>query len=71
MPSSGLGTNDRDKIDLDTGQPGHGGAPIQFGPRREGDAAEIILEEDELHTIADAQRARVNSRTDSDIADAA
>ncbi|GAA3543232.1 hypothetical protein GCM10022419_024260 [Nonomuraea rosea] len=48
-PCSSLDCNDRDKVDLDTGHPGHGSASIQIGPARKGGSAEIILEEDEIH----------------------
>ncbi|GII65591.1 hypothetical protein Skr01_56760 [Sphaerisporangium krabiense] len=47
--SSWISTNDRDKVDLDTGHPGHGRASLQVGPARDGGPAEIILEDDSIH----------------------
>ncbi|MEU7832592.1 MULTISPECIES: hypothetical protein [unclassified Nonomuraea] len=41
--------NDGDKVDLDTGTPGHGSSSIQVGAAREGGLAEIILEDDHIH----------------------
>jgi hypothetical protein len=42
--------NDGDKVDLDTGHPGHGSASLQVGPARDGGPAEIILEDDRIHS---------------------
>lgn len=49
-PSSETRTNDQDKVDLDTGCPGWGSMDILIGPQRCGEKAELILEEDTLHT---------------------
>ncbi|MDH2428803.1 hypothetical protein [Sphaerisporangium sp. TRM90804] len=47
--SSWIATNDVDKVDLDSGHPGHGKSSIQLGPPRKGGPAEIILEQDRIH----------------------
>lgn len=48
-PSSDIDTNDLDKVDLDSGYPGHGDAPLLIGPPRNGGLADIIMEEGEIH----------------------
>jgi hypothetical protein len=43
-PSSSVFTNDQDKVDLDTGCPGHGPTKPQVGPDRCGENADLILD---------------------------
>lgn len=49
-PSSSVFTNDQDKVDLDTGCPGHGPTRPQLGPARCGENADLILDSGELLT---------------------
>ncbi len=49
-PSSFINSNDRDKIDLDTGCPGRGATPHQLGPARCGELADLIVEDYGIHT---------------------
>ena len=44
-------TNDRDKVDLDTGCPGWGPTSIPVGRGRCGEVADLILEPDSIHTF--------------------
>jgi hypothetical protein len=48
-PSSSIATNDQDKIDLDTGEPGWGDISIKVGPDRRGELADIVVEADQIH----------------------
>jgi hypothetical protein len=48
--SSFVDTNDQDKIDLDTGCPGWGSMRPRFGPSRCGELADLILDEEGLHS---------------------
>jgi hypothetical protein len=48
--STFVNDNDRDKIDLDTGCPGWGSTAVRVGPRRCGELADIVLDEDGIHT---------------------
>jgi hypothetical protein len=48
--SSSIATNDQDKIDLDTGCPGWGGMHPRLGPSRCGELAELILDQEGIHT---------------------
>jgi hypothetical protein len=48
--SSFVDTNDQDKIDLDTGCPGWGSMRPRIGPSRCGELADIILDEEGLHS---------------------
>jgi hypothetical protein len=48
--SSSIDTNDQDKVDLDTACPGWGGMSIRVGPRRCGELADLIVDEEGLHT---------------------
>jgi hypothetical protein len=44
-------TNANDKVDLDTGEPGHGSMPQgAWNPDRGGRLADLIVERDEIHT---------------------
>ncbi|MFC4056101.1 hypothetical protein ACFOY4_40990 [Actinomadura syzygii] len=52
-PSTSVFKNHLDKIDLDTGEPGHGGTEVLIGYRRKGGPAEIILN---FHDISNASR---------------
>lgn len=49
-PSSVPITNDQDKVDLDTGCPGWGDMIPRIGPRRCGELADLIVDEEGLHT---------------------
>lgn len=49
-PSSSLLTNDRDKIDIDTGCPGWGDMHPRVGPSRCGDLADLVADQDSIHT---------------------
>ncbi len=49
-PSAWFTTNDQDKVDLDTGCPGHGPTTLQVGPTRCGEKADLILSDNELLT---------------------
>jgi len=48
--SSSIDTNDQDKVDLDTACPGWGGMSIRLGPRRCGELADLIVDEEGIHT---------------------
>jgi hypothetical protein len=48
--SSFIDTNDEDKVDVDTGCPGWGGMRPRIGPSRCGELADVILDEEGLHT---------------------
>lgn len=48
--SSFLDTNDQDKVDVDTGCPGWGGMSPRVGPSRCGELADIILDQEGIHT---------------------
>lgn len=48
--SSFVDTNDQDKVDVDTGCPGWGGMHPRIGPSRCGELADVILDEEGLHT---------------------
>lgn len=48
--STSINTNDKDKVDLDTACPGRGPTPIQVGPSRCGENADLILDDTELIT---------------------
>ncbi|WP_188191197.1 hypothetical protein [Nonomuraea sp. SYSU D8015] len=61
--------NDRDKMDLDTGNPGHGSSSIQVGPARNGGPAEIILEDDRIHGSDTTPRYVISPGTTADAAD--
>ncbi|MGW5054582.1 hypothetical protein [Actinokineospora sp. NPDC004072] len=50
VPSSDPTTNNTDKVDLDTGCPGWGPTRIRVGPSRCGELADLILEDDKIHT---------------------
>lgn len=54
VPSDFFSSNDEDKVDLDTGEPGYGSSSILVGEAREGGPAELILENDQVHTGHDA-----------------
>jgi hypothetical protein len=49
VPSSNVATNDRDKIDLDSGCPGWGGMSPKVGPSRCGALADLIVDDDGVH----------------------
>lgn len=55
-PSSNPLTNDRDKIDLDTGCPGWGPSATRVGRNRCGDLADLIAEDYGLHSPDDTPR---------------
>lgn len=48
--SSFIDTNDEDKVDVDTGCPGWGGMSPRLGPSRCGELADIILDQEGVHT---------------------
>jgi hypothetical protein len=52
-PSSSVDTNDKDKVDLDTGCPGWGEMFPHIGPRRCGGLADLVVEPDAIHTADD------------------
>ena len=56
VPSSNPLTNDRDKIDLDTGCPGWGSSSAKVGRNRCGDLADLIAEDYGLHSPDDEPR---------------
>ncbi|MGH3942874.1 MAG: hypothetical protein ACRDTG_30480 [Pseudonocardiaceae bacterium] len=49
-PSSSIATNDQDKVDMDTGCPGWGDMRPRLGPSRCGEQADIIADEEGIHT---------------------
>ncbi|MBO0821012.1 MAG: hypothetical protein J2P26_09210, partial [Nocardiopsaceae bacterium] len=49
-PSSFFDTNTQDKVDLDTGCPGWGDMHPHVGPSRCGGLADLVVEDDSLHT---------------------
>ncbi|MEU4571326.1 MULTISPECIES: hypothetical protein [Nonomuraea] len=63
--------NDGDKVDLDTGKPGHGGSDILVGPAREGGPAEVILEDDHVHGSDSTARYVIAPATAASAADCA
>ena len=50
VTSSSPFTNDQDKIDLDTGCPGWGDMSVRVGPRRCGELADLIVDQEGIHT---------------------
>ncbi|MEV1083739.1 hypothetical protein AB0I98_36940 [Streptomyces sp. NPDC050211] len=51
-PSTSPSNNYQDKVDLDSGHPGHGKTKVQIGHRRDGGLAEIILERHKILTAS-------------------
>jgi hypothetical protein len=65
--SNFITTNDLDKIDLDTGHPGHGGQTQgAWNPTRGGRLADLIVEQDRIHTVNNDARIRAASQRASD-----
>jgi hypothetical protein len=54
--SSSIWTNDEDKVDLDTGCPGWGDMHPRLGPSRCGETADLILDQEGIHSADDRPR---------------